>query len=341
MTSDAPSDPGAVVAVAASAGGVEALIGLVATLPKDFPAALLVVLHIPPAGPSVLPHILSRSGKLPARHPVDGEALVPGVIFAAPPDRHLRVQDGAVRVVYGPRENGHRPSADALFRSVAQSYGDRSAGVVLSGTMDDGAAGLRVIGAAGGLTIVQAPDEAAFPGMPQAAIGESHPQLVCPVAEMGEALGVWLDGLVLGVPEVEVAIDDPEAISSDDLSPFTCPDCGGSLWLHDEHGVRRYRCRVGHSFSAEGLLLGKREALEAALWAAVVALRERSDLMRRIVKRLEGTGRRSQLERYFRDIAATDQRAELLRGLIDDLVQEVPNLGADRHIERDVDEGTS
>jgi two-component system chemotaxis response regulator CheB len=318
--------PPAVVAVAASAGGVEALSGLAASLPSDFEAAVLVVLHIPPAGTSVLPGILSRAGKLPARHPRDGERLLPGVIFAAPPDRHLLVEDTRVRLLYGPRENGHRPSADSLLRSAARSFGARSAGVVLSGTMDDGAAGLRAIGAVGGLTIVQSPAEAAFPGMPRAAIDEAGPQLVCKVDQMGDALCNWLADIGQGVPqEVRMAFDAAEPAGGDDITPFTCPDCGGSLWLHDEHGVRRYRCRVGHAFSAEGLLLGKREALESALWAAVVALRERSDLSRRIVKRLEATGRRSQLDHFLQDIAATEDRAEMLRGLIDDLVQEIPS----------------
>jgi two-component system chemotaxis response regulator CheB len=137
---------------------VEALIGLVGALPSDFPAALLVVLHIPPAGPSVLPGILARAGSLAARNPQDKERLRAGVIFAAPPDRHLVVEDSQVRLAYGPRENGHRPSGDVLLRSVAKSFGARSAGVVLSGTMDDGAVGLRAIGAVGGLTIVQAPE---------------------------------------------------------------------------------------------------------------------------------------------------------------------------------------
>jgi two-component system chemotaxis response regulator CheB len=324
MTSEAASDPSAVVAVAASAGGVEALIGLVASLPRDFPAAMLVVLHIPPAGTSVLPGILSRAGKLPARHPYDGEPLSPGVIFAAPPDRHLLAEDGRVRLVYGPRENGHRPSADSLLRSVARSYGARSAGVVLSGTMDDGAAGLRRIGATGGLTIVQSPGEAAFPGMPQAAIDEADPQLVCRVSQMGDALSTWIQDLGQNMPESSMVYDAPEPAEGDDLTPFTCPDCGGNLWLHDDHGVRRYRCRVGHAFSAQGLLLGKREALEAALWAAVVALRERADLSRRIVKRLETTGRRSQVDHYLQDIEATEERADMLRGLIHELVLDIP-----------------
>jgi two-component system chemotaxis response regulator CheB len=304
---------------------VEALVGLVKSLPPDFPAALLVVLHIPSAGPSVLPGILSRSGTLPARHPQDGEYLEEGLIFAAPPDRHLVVEDSQVRLAYGPRQNGHRPSGDALLRSVAKTFGPRSAGVVLSGTMDDGAAGLRAIGAVGGLTIVQTPEQAAFPGMPLAAIEEADPALVCAVGDMGPALCAWLDGLAPEVQETEMSVGDPETIASDDLTPLTCPDCGGSLWIRDEYGVRRYRCRVGHTFSADNLLLGKREALEAALWAAIVALEERADLTRRIVKRLEGSARRSQLDRYLKDLAATEERAELLRNLIHELVQDVPS----------------
>jgi two-component system chemotaxis response regulator CheB len=324
MRPDALRKPRAVVAVAASAGGVEALIGLVESLPSDFPAALLVVLHIPAEGPSVLPGILSRAGTLPARHPRDQEHLSEGVIFAAPPDRHLVVEDSRVRLAYGPRENGHRPSGDVLLRSVAQSFGGRCAGVVLSGTMDDGAAGLRAIGAVGGLTIVQTPEQAAFPGMPRAAIEEADPQLVCAVGDMGAALCAWIEHLIPPVQEIEMSLEDPEGPNSDDLTPFTCPDCGGSLWIHDQYGVRRYRCRVGHTFSADHLLLGKREALEAALWAAVVALQERADLTRRMVKRLEISGRRTQLDRYLQDLAATEERTDLLRNLIDDLVQDIP-----------------
>jgi two-component system chemotaxis response regulator CheB len=138
--------------------------------------------------------------------------------------------------------------------------------VVLSGTMDDGAAGLRTIGAVGGLMIVQLPAEAAFPGMPQAAIDEAAPQLVCRVGEMGNALCRWLGELDRGIrEELRMTFDATEPAGGEDITPFTCPDCRGTLWVHDEHGVRRYRCRVGHSFSAEGLLLSKREALESAL----------------------------------------------------------------------------
>ena len=189
------SAPRAVVAAVASAGGVEALTSFVGLLPADFPAAVLVVLHIPPQGPSVLPRILTRAGLLPARHPADGEPLARGVIMVAPPDRHLVVEDRHVRLLTRAKENGHRPSADVLLRSVAQVFGPRAAGVVLSGTMDDGAAGLRAVTAVSGLALVQDPKEAAFPGMPLAAIAEASPHFVGSVAGLAGRLCEWVAGL--------------------------------------------------------------------------------------------------------------------------------------------------
>ena len=207
---DAPS---AVVAVVASAGGVEALSSFIAVLPAGFPAAVLVVLHISPKGPSMLPRILTRAGRLPARHPDDGEPLARGVIAVAPPDRHLVVADGCIRLVTGARENGHRPSADVLLRSAAEVFGDRAAGVVLSGTMDDGAAGLRAVSAAGGLTLVQDPEEASFPGMPLAAIAETRPQFVGPVTALADRVCEWVARLpghpVSSAPVPADPLDDP------------------------------------------------------------------------------------------------------------------------------------
>jgi two-component system chemotaxis response regulator CheB len=316
----------AVVAVAASAGGVEALTNFVGHLPPDFGAVTLVVLHLPPGGPSVLPSILARAAKLPVVHAEAGLPLRPGVVIVAPPGHHLVVRDHQTDLIRGPRENGHRPSADALFRSAALAYGDRSAGVVLSGTMDDGAAGLRAIGLADGLTIAQEPSEAAFPGMPRAAIAEAHPSIVCRVADMAEHLVTWMSKL-----PTDDAIDEPseadqtmsysEHALRNELSEFTCPECGGTLWLDNSMGAERFRCRVGHTFSFRGLQVGKQEALEAALWAAIVALQERADLSRRLLKRLEGVGRPSQLQRYRDDVSEAGKQVELLRSLIGELVR--------------------
>jgi two-component system chemotaxis response regulator CheB len=297
---------------------VEALSEFVSLLPADFPAAVLVLLHIPPAGPSVLPRILARAGKLPARHPKDGDRLAGGVITVAPPDRHLVVADGHVRLLTEARENGHRPSADVLLRSVAHDFGARGAGIVLSGSMDDGAAGLRAVRVASGFALAQDPGEAAFPGMPRAAIDEADPQFVGPVAALAPRLCEWLAQLP----------DDPEGADPAQPAPFpanptplTCPECGGTLFEHHAFGAERLRCRVGHMFSLDSLAAGKRESLERALWAAKVALDEQADLARRILSRLSASGRTSQLKWYRENLAVTEQRAAVLLGLIHELVE--------------------
>jgi len=183
-----------VVAVGASAGGVEALRALVAGLPADYTGVLLFVLHLPREGPSALPAIIDRSGPLPASSAVDGDELRSGHIYIAPNDRHLLVGDGRVRLSDGATENGHRPSVDALFRSVARAYTRRAIGVVLSGARDDGAAGLALIAAQGGTTVVQDPADALYPSMPLAAMTHVRPDHVVPAAEMGALLhGIALD----------------------------------------------------------------------------------------------------------------------------------------------------
>lgn len=326
----------AVVGVAASAGGVEALQEFARALPADFPLPILVVLHVAPSGPSVLPQILSRCGVLQARHPIGREPLEAGTIFVAPPDRHLVVVEDEVEVLAGPRENGYRPSADALLRSMATTFGDRAAGVVLSGTMDDGAAGLRAIRAVGGMALVQRPDQAIFPSMPEAAIAQANPQFVGSVAEIVAALCRWADKITAGPPPgadgeprsrtrrpvgvaankpgsasavPEVDPDDPEGV----LEPFTCPECGGNLWRREELDAERFRCRVGHSFSADALLTGKEEGLEAAMWTAVVALEERREILGRLASRAAGAGHHKRSDRYRAQAADTNELVEFLR----------------------------
>lgn len=335
--------PNGAVAVAASAGGVEALSTFARSLPADFPGVVLIVLHLPEAGPSVLPHILARTSALRVAQATTCTRLEAGTMLVAPPGQHLRVAGQHAVLDRGPRENGHRPSADALFRSVAEAFGPRAAGVVLSGTMDDGAAGLRQIAERGGFTVVQTPTEAAFPGMPAAAIAEARPDKVCPAEAIGPALATWIAGL--GPPSTaDLTHDEPGTAATADpldgldtadpldgeerrpgddaeLSAFTCPECGGTLRVERSHGAERFRCRVGHAFSASGLLAGKQDALEAALWAAIVALEERVDLSRRLVRRLAGT-RPSRLARYREDIERATGRIELLRAVVDDLARE-------------------
>lgn len=311
-----------VVGLVASAGGVEALRAFVAQLPADLDAAVLVVLHTLPTGPSLLPSILERAGPLPARHAVDGERITPGVVLVAPPDHHLLVEGDQVRLEVGPRVSGHRPSADLLLRTLAESWSTRAAGVVLSGTMDDGARGLRAIRRAGGLALVQDPHEATFPGMPTAAIEEARPVMVAPISALVEAVKSWLEHA--GDPRPEhgpVEPLDPDGGEGDPATAFTCPDCGGTLFLDDDPGAERFRCRVGHSFSAEGLLAAKQDALEATLWAGVVALRERADLYARLAQRCGRQGMSARGDAYKRKEQSSRRQATELRDMLPVLVR--------------------
>jgi two-component system chemotaxis response regulator CheB len=287
-----------IVAVGASAGGVEALRGLVAGLPPDFPGAVLVVLHIPRDAPSALPAILDRSGPLPAQQAADGEPVRRGRIYVAPNDRHLLLFDGHLRLTRGPAENGHRPAVDPLFRSVARAAGRRAVGVVLSGSRDDGAAGLASIAAVGGITVAQEPSDALYPGMPTAALTAVAIDHSLPAAKLG--------GLLAGIatmdlpPEphdtpddalldAEVAMSRLAPITTDELrmppSGYGCPDCGGALFELGDTLLPRYRCRVGHAWSPDSLLDEQAQALESALWVALRALEEKSSLSRRMADR--------------------------------------------------------
>lgn len=322
-----PRPPVRVIAMGASAGGVEALSTAVSKFPADTPAAVVVVLHVPAGGYSVLPAILSRAGPLPARHAKDGDPLREGEILVAPPDYQMTVGGDAVVLERGPRENGFRPSIDVLFRSVAQQLGPSGAGVVLSGILDDGAAGLAAIKQSGGFTVVQEPGDATFPDMPAAAIKETDPQAICPAAEVAECLRPWLEGMLRQLPcpdpEATVSATQPEDDVEAALTEFTCPECGGTLWHRGELGTSTYRCRVGHGFSSRTLLVGKQEALEAALWAATVALQERKDLLGRIRRRLAMTGRTRNLERYDIEIDEAERRTRLVRDVLDQLLSAI------------------
>jgi two-component system, chemotaxis family, protein-glutamate methylesterase/glutaminase len=178
------------VVVGASAGGVEALCGLVSGLPRDLPASVLVVLHLPADSASVLPAILGRSGTLPAHSATHGQRLEPGHIYVAPPNHHLLLMDGMLGLSRRPAENGRRPAIDALFRSAAIVGGPRVIGLLLSGVLDDGVAGLVSIAGRKGLVIVQDPKEARYSGMPRHALETVHVDHVLPVAEMGAVLAM-------------------------------------------------------------------------------------------------------------------------------------------------------
>jgi two-component system chemotaxis response regulator CheB len=319
------------VVVGASAGGVEALTTLAEGLPADLDAAVCVVLHLPAGAESRLANILSRAGPLPAIQVRGGERLTRGRVYVAPPDCHLMVRDGHVVVVRGPHENGLRPSIDVLFRSAAVTYGRRAIAVVLSGSRDDGVAGASAVGARGGCVVVQSPDDALFPGMPSETVSRDHPDRVLPLAELATAITSAVRRLSEEVPmsdnggdemslETEYATLDAEMLERDappgDSSVYSCPACGGVLWELDDPELLRFRCRVGHAYTADGVVDGQGETIEAALWTALRALRERSQLCDRIAARLGDTGAERSRERFQAQAEEAHEQAEAIRRLL-------------------------
>lgn len=273
-----------------------ALVQLVAQLPATLPAAVLVVQHFASdTDGQQLVSRLARHTALDCRLPVDGEPLRPGALYLAPPDRHLLAKDGSVAhvlVTKGPRENRYRPSADALFRSAAVAYGPRTVGIVLTGMLHDGTAGLEFIKRCGGVAIVQDPAEAEFPSMPESALRHVDVDYVVPLALMGDLLDEITRGVV---PErkVEVPADlKQEAAIAERVVgtvaavaalghhvPLTCPDCGGTLWEMNQGKVLRYRCHTGHAFTADALLRKSQQSLEESLWVALRMMEERKHLL--------------------------------------------------------------
>jgi two-component system chemotaxis response regulator CheB len=256
---------------------------------------MLVVHHFPAQSVSALPSILNRAGSLVATQAADGERVRPGRIYAARPDRHLLVQDGHIRLSLGPREHGHRPAIDPLFRSAARSYGPRAIGVILSGTLDDGTTGLLAIKQAGGLAVVQDPDLAAYPGMGSSAIGHVPVDHILAPSELGAVIDRLVREPVAGS---HVSAGEPHADPADPTlagtaglrgqhlpgqpSELVCPECGGVLWATDAEALLYFRCQVGHAYSGESLLTAQSDALEGALWRAVRAMEEKAELSRRL-----------------------------------------------------------
>jgi two-component system chemotaxis response regulator CheB len=287
-----------IVVIGASAGGMDALQKLVAELPVDLPAALFVVWHLAPGAKSVLPAVLSRSGRLPAASPADGDPIVRGRIYVAPSDHHMLLERDFIRVAKGPKENRFRPAIDPLFRSAAYVFGSRAVGIVLSGALDDGTAGLWAIKLRGGTAIVQDPADALHRSMPLNAM--EHVEIDHKLS--ARAIGALLGTLVREKAPAEPAIAAEERLKLEreiriaeqvealeervaqlgHLSSFTCPECRGVLTMLRDGTIVRFRCHTGHAFSAAALLAGVTEKVEACLWDAVRALDETIILLNRL-----------------------------------------------------------
>ncbi|MFC4454785.1 chemotaxis protein CheB [Deinococcus sonorensis] len=319
------------VVIGGSAGALDGLMRLVADLPGDFPAAVLVVIHLPPDQPSLLPELLHSAGPLPARAAVDGEPVQAGQVYVAPPDHHLLVGPDRLQLSRGPRENRSRPSIDVLFRSAAYTHGGHVAGVLLSGMQDDGTSGLWAIKQFAGTAIVQHPEEATYPDMPLSAIRLVEVDDILPVREMGARLSGWVN--TLGAREGGERMDDAErrrvelelGIAAEDnafgagilnqgpLSPFTCPECHGVMVQLKEGAHTRFRCHTGHSFTSSTLMSGVRQMVEDSLWSTVRALEEQVMLLEHLGKHLREAGQLDEADRLERETREALQRSELLR----------------------------
>ena len=328
-----------IIVVGASAGGVQALMELLRGLPADLPAAVFVVIHTSPASPGVLPQILQRAGSLTASYGADGAPFRHGHVYIAPPDHHLLIKNDILRVIRGPKENGFRPAVDPLFRTAARMCGPRTVGVVLSGGLDDGTEGLALIKAYGGIAVAQDPAEAPFPSMPQSAIAHVDVDHVLPVNQMPPLLDRLAreplpEGALDMVPDdgekPDVAETGDASLWNKDLpdppSGLTCPECGGALWEMRSGKLLRYRCHVGHAYSAEGLVSEQSRTLEAALWSALRALEESAALRRRMAERARSGTMSMMAEQYQRQAEDAEARAALIRQTLmaDDPARDAP-----------------
>jgi two-component system, chemotaxis family, protein-glutamate methylesterase/glutaminase len=316
-----------IIVVGASAGGFEALRVLVGKLPADFPASLFVVLHTSPESPAMLADILGRSGPLPAVNAQDRDRIRPGTIYVAPPDRHLLIEPNVVRLTRGPKENRFRPAIDPLFRSAAQTYGPRVVGVILTGYLDDGTAGLWAVKQLGGTAVVQDPADALVPFMPRSAVTHVKVDYCLPLEEIAPLL-VRLtteaadDKGAYPVPkEVEIEVNiakeqkalDAGVLQLGDPSNYACPECHGVLLQMKEDTLFRFRCHTGHAYSVESLLADITEEMDDALWNSIRAFEEGELFMRHMAEHLDHGETDHSAESFLKRAEDTKRRANLMR----------------------------
>ena len=318
-----------ILALGASAGGVTALQRLFSAMPRGVTATVFVVQHINPTGSSILPHLLDRAGWLPAFHPRDGDRVRDGWIHVAPPDRHLLVRDGRLLVRRGAKENRTRPAIDPLFRSLAVEYGPRLVGVILTGTLDDGAAGLRAVKRRGGIAVVQDPADAEWPDMPRNAREHAAVDHCVPLDAMAPLLARRLGEAVPPAPAVpadlavEARIPEREfgTVPEDSgqlgrPSLFSCPDCGGNLYEVEDGSLLRYRCKVGHAFAPQALASANHDQIERAIWVALRAHEDRMILFKRLSDKAREHGHAHTAEHWGRAATETQRSITLLRDVL-------------------------
>ena len=313
-----------IIVVGTSAGGVQALCELTKHLPEGLDAAVFVVMHI--GTETMLPHILSTCGNLPAVIAKDGRRYERGCIYCAPPDCHLSIKDHMTVLTRRPRENGHRPAIDVLFRSAARTHRSRVVGVVLSGGRDDGSAGLYAIKARGGVAIVQDPNEALTPNMPQNALDMVDIDFCLPLRQIADVLVQLTNGTATNITEAsnggnsmedQATADHPTTEPPGDQIPVNCPECNGPLYEIKEGELAQFECFVGHRFSPESLGEEHAEALERALWTAIRKLKELVVLHERLLEQKRNKGEQELFKQLEESVATAKNDLKLLRDILD------------------------
>jgi two-component system, chemotaxis family, protein-glutamate methylesterase/glutaminase len=317
-----------IVVIGGSSGALQALEVLLADLAADLPAALFVVLHGGSATHDSLARILRAAGPLPTEPARDGARFQRGCVYTAPKDMHMLVSNGRITLQRGPRENMARPAIDPLFRSAASSYGSRVVGVLLSGMLYDGAAGMRAVARCGGITLVQHPEDALCPDMPRNALEHtevSHCTAARDLAPLLTRIVAESAGPSPQIPReiaAEVSLSLLSGVPGDadqplgKLSPLTCPECGGSLSEQEDGALLRYRCHTGHVLDGRHLLMAQLETIEHALWSAVRAHEERATLLRRLAHQARAHNRVSVARRWEELVAEREEEANVIRRLL-------------------------
>ena len=324
-----------IIVIGASAGGFEALQTLVSALPRDLDASIFVVWHMSPEVRGVLPHVLNKHVTLPASNAYDGEPIELGRIYVAPPDRHMVLEEGRIRITRGPKENRFRPAVDPLFRSAAYVYGPRVIGIILSGALDDGTSGLWTVKHYGGIAIVQHPHDAAVSSMPESALQKVDVDYSLPVAEMSALLvrlckeSLAPESLNLSLTmkeqkqtetEIRTALDDTDAardiLQYGELSKYACPECHGVLVALREGDIIRFRCHTGHAYSNDSLLAAITGQIDESLWNAVRGVEESVFLLNHLGDHCAEVNQPRLAAKYFQKAKEADARLQALKSLV-------------------------
>ncbi|MBD1864636.1 MULTISPECIES: chemotaxis protein CheB [Trichocoleus] len=322
-----------IIVIGTSAGGLKALSKIVGNLPADLNAVIFIVQHIAPDKPSLLPSILEDVCDFPVTHPQDGEKFQKGRIYIAPPDHHLLVYQGQMRVVRGPQENRFRPAIDALFRSAARAYGPRVVGVVLTGYLDDGTVGLQAVKKRGGVAIVQDPHEAQYSSMPNSALRYASVDHCLCLAEIAELLVSltkepaaeektypvtqeieFESNIAEQQMNTQQFLENVEKIGQ--RTTYSCPECNGSIWQIGDGDLLRFRCHIGHAFTANIFLSEQTKNIENTLWSAVRALEEKVTLSRQMAQRMKNINLSTVATKYENNAQKIDEEVSALRNLI-------------------------